>query len=197
MFFGQDLFNLSQPRWQLKMKNTVLGLSTETDRAGTLVRTILDQDRAGAMLGGHLLNFTNSCSDRDLCHVTGDRFHRTSEACVENNGNSGSTYSRRRSERTWSSNARVYRRRQGQCLATCKSLANREKNLFAGHFRGNFLRSRAWRKLCDCPTVRNKQYYVKSRYGWWNGPNWRISNNCSMRITIWEASKKWASACTT
>ena len=40
----------------------------------------------------------------------------------------------------------VYRERvefQGQCLATCKSLANREKNLFAGHFRGNFLRSRA------------------------------------------------------
>src|SRR6516165_1935932 len=86
---------------------------------------------------------------------------------------------------------------QGQCLAPCKSLVNREKNLFAGHFRGNFLRSRAWRKLCDCPTARNKQYYIKSRYGSWNGPNWRISNNCSMRITIWEASKKWASACTT
>ena len=47
---------------------------------------------------------------------------------------------------------------QGQCLATCKSLVNREKNLFAGHFRGNFLRSRAWRKLCDCPTAKNKQY---------------------------------------
>src|SRR6516162_5353617 len=86
---------------------------------------------------------------------------------------------------------------QGQCLATCKSLVNREKNLFAGHFRGNFLRSRAWRKLCDCPTARNKQYYIKSRYGSWNGPNWRISNKCSMSITIWEASKKWANACTT
>src|SRR6516164_4892445 len=44
---------------------------------------------------------------------------------------------------------------RAQCLATCKSLVNREKNLFAGHFRGNFLRSRAWRKLCDCPTARN------------------------------------------
>jgi hypothetical protein len=47
---------------------------------------------------------------------------------------------------------------QGQCLATCMSLLEREKDLFAGHFRGNFLGSRAWRKLCACPTASNKQY---------------------------------------
>jgi hypothetical protein len=38
------------------------------------------------------------------------------------------------------------------------SLVEREKDLFAGHFRGNFLGSRAWRKLCACPMA-SKQYF--------------------------------------
>jgi uncharacterized membrane protein len=61
-----------------------------------------------------------------------------------------------------SGSSRITSKLQGQWLATCKSLVNREKNLFAGDFRGNFLRSRAWRKLCDSPQLRGTSSMTSS-----------------------------------
>ena len=42
-----------------------------------------------------------------------------------------------------------------------------------------------------------RRYSTKSKCGLWSAPNWSVSNNCSMSITIWEASKRWANASTT
>jgi len=47
---------------------------------------------------------------------------------------------------------------QGQCLAMGMWFSEREKNLFAEHLRRDFLSSRAWVRLCDCPTATNKRY---------------------------------------